>query len=264
MRFLTLLSAIAIASAAVACENCRLKEQGYHIGEMTILGNGTIFTWAQVDKDGKPVAVGVTVSELALSGLREDLPEGYPKVPGWEYKLDFPVDGVKGTPFNHLSFDWNPKGHIPPGIYDVPHFDVHFYMVSYDDRLKMTMEGDGIKKFQNKPQEAFMPAGYIYAPESEEAKMGAHWVDLATPELNGKPFTHTFIYGSYDAKVVFWEPMITRAMFTNDVNIEVDIKQPEKVAVSSHYPTKYFIRYNAIRKEYVVGLEKFVWREAAK
>src|SRR4029450_4583623 len=31
-------------------------------------------------------------------------------------------------PFKWVLLNWNPAGHIPPGIYDVPHFDVHFVM----------------------------------------------------------------------------------------------------------------------------------------
>jgi hypothetical protein len=44
-------------------------------------------------------------------------------------------------------------------------------------------------------------------------KMGLHWTDTNSPELppRNQPFTATFIIGSCDGKVIFDEPMITRA-----------------------------------------------------
>jgi hypothetical protein len=30
--------------------------------------------------------------------------------------------------------DWNPRGHIPDGVYTVPHFDVHFYLITREQR----------------------------------------------------------------------------------------------------------------------------------
>lgn len=44
-------------------------------------------------------------------------------------------------------------------------------------------------------------------------KMGLHWIDTNSPELSprNQPFTATFIIGSWDGKVIFDEPMVTRA-----------------------------------------------------
>ncbi len=266
VRLITALTALAVlpvfGSVASACENCRLKEQGYHVGEMTIIGNGIVFSWAQIGKDDKPVAIGVTISETALTGLRDDPPPTYPKPPGWEYALTYPAEAVKKTPINHVSFDWNPQGHIPPGVYDVPHFDVHFYLMKYEDRQKITAEGDDLERCRKAPDKKYVPAGYIFAPESEEPKMGGHWVDTQTPELNGAPFTHTFIYGAYDGRLTFIEPMFTKSLLLTNPNITAPIKMPAAVQVSGYYPTKYFIRHNPVRKEYVIGLEEFVWLEA--
>jgi len=252
----------ALAAPSLFCENCRLKEQGFHIGEMTVLGNGSIYTWAHVDKDGKPIKIGVSATETALVGLREDVPELYPKVPGWEYRLNLPQEAKQKSAFDHVSFDWNPKGHIPPGIYDVPHFDVHFYLISYQDRLKITAAGEDLDRCRKQPDAKYIPGGYIYAPESEEPKMGAHWVDTQTPELNGSPFTHTFIFGSYDGKVVFYEPMITLSFLKNKSNGVYAIKQPAAVQATGYYPTKYAIKFDDVRKEYTITLEEFVWMEA--
>jgi hypothetical protein len=39
--------------------------------------------------------------------------------------------------------------------------------------------------------------------------MGSHFVDITSPEFNGGIFTQTFIFGSYESNVIFYEPMIT-------------------------------------------------------
>ena len=51
-------------------------------------------------------------------------------------------------------------------------------------------------------------------PPAEAAvpKMGLHWIDTDSPELppSNRPFTATFIIGSWGGKVIFDEPMVTR------------------------------------------------------
>ena len=68
--------------------------------------------------------------------------------------------------------------------------------------------------------------------------MGTHWLDVTSPELNGQPFTQTFIYGSYNGKVTFAEPMITLDFLKKTSSFERDIPQAAKVQKSGYYPTK--------------------------
>ncbi|MEW5884207.1 MAG: DUF5602 domain-containing protein [Armatimonadota bacterium] len=224
------------------------------------MGNGIAYAWTREDAAGNPIAVGVTFTESALSGLPTEKPDtGFD---GYEFPLALPKNGATAkTPFDHVALDWNPKGHIPPGIYDVPHFDVHFYMTPISERLKITLEGDDMERCRKQPDPKFMPEGYIYAPESEIKFMGAHWVDVAAPELNGKPFTYTFLYGSYNGNVMFYEPMMTAEYLRGKPNLTETLKPPKDVQRPGlHYPTKYTIRYDAERREYIVSLEGFVKR----
>lgn len=248
---------LSTASSADACENCKLKDSGYYIGETTLLGNGTVRSWARLAKDGAPISLGVTFSENSLSGLPADLPADT-KMRSYEYRLELPKEAVGKTVFDHIGVDWNPKGHIPPKIYDVPHFDFHFYMISQDDRSKIVLDRSDLSKFQKKPDAKFMPEGYIYAPESEEPTMGAHWVDLATPELNGQPFTYTLIWGSYNGSVTFIEPMVTVAHLMKKEKVSIPIKMPAAFQKRGYYPTKYTIEYDPNRQEYTVAYEGFV------
>jgi hypothetical protein len=229
------------------------------IGETKIMGNGIAYSWVRSNSDGEPIAVGVTFTESALEGLPAEKPgNGFD---GYEFPLQLPKHQAKLTPFDHIALDWNPKGHIPPGIYDVPHFDIHFYADPIEERAKITLEGEDMARCQKAPDASFLPEGYMYAPGSEYKFMGAHWVDTAAPELGGKPFTHTFIFGSYDGRVVFWEPMVTMAYLKTLPDLLAEIKQPKDFERKGLcYPTKYGIRYSAERREFTVWLEGIVKR----
>lgn len=246
-----------MATVARACENCKgNKKAGTYIGETAILGNGTVRSWVTLNEAGKPTAVGVTFTETALSGLRRDKP---PVMPGWEYRLMLPKE-ANATAFKHVTVDWNPAGHIPPGIYDTPHFDFHFFMITPKERERITAKGQDRLVCRKAPPAQYQARDYIFAPDSEEPGMGGHWVDPTSPELNGQPFTRTFIYGFYDGRKVFFEPMISLEYLKSKPSVTEPIKLPAKYAVSGYYPTKYSVRYDPLRQEYTVSLDEMVLR----
>ena len=91
--------------------------------------------------------------------------------------------------------------------------------------------------------------------------MGAHWLDATSPELNGQLFTQTFIYGSYNGKVNFYEPMITLQFIKDNPEFERTIPQPAKVQKAGYYPTKMKIKTKNNITEVI--LESFVFRTAS-
>ncbi len=158
--------------------------------------------------------------------------------------------------FDHIDFGWNPHGHEPPGIYDVPHFDVHFYMISVD--YQNTILDPAL--IVTPPDAQYIPAGY-FTPGGLVPLMGEHWLDFNAAELNGGDFTKTFIYGSYDQEFIFYEPMITLAYLQQKGNEKMAIPQPEAFQRTGlYYPTTYSINYDAVKKEYLITLENLVLR----
>lgn len=230
------------------------------LGDVVPVGNGTGRSWVQVDGAGKPTAVGITLTEAALNGLAADVTPGLIWVA--EYILAFPTD-VSGLPFNHVGLNWNPKGHIPNGIYNVPHFDVHFYTISPGERSRITARGDDLDVIRKVPATGNVPDGYVFAPESEEPGMGGHWVDPGSHEFHGQAFTTTFLYGTYDGEIIFYEPMITKSYLESKPDVVMPIKVPTTYAHAGYYPMSYSIRYDAKRKEYVVALEGLTLRTAS-
>ncbi len=229
---------------------------GTFVGATRPLGSGTVRSWVTLDGAGKPLAVGLTFSESALRSAPTELPRGQAAI---DLNLVLPKEAA-ATPFNHIYFGWNPKGHEPENVYTVPHFDIHFYTITPEERERITAEGDDLAKCYLKPSAEYVPQGYILPPGTAVPRMGAHWIDSNARELNGQPFTRTFIYGNYDGKLIFFEPMIAKSLFETKMNLTEYIKTPQKYAKSGYYPTKYSMRYDAAKKEYTVALEGFELR----
>lgn len=246
------------ASSASACPNCK---RGYVFGAPVAVGNGMAFTWAKLGAGPNKVeSMGVTFTETAFEGLPENLD---PKMPMREYTLEMPPQ-VKDAPFSHVTIDWNPKGHDPFPLYGKPHFDIHFFTISQEIQRGITATGKDLKKCQAKPHPKFIPAGYFLPQGTIVPTMGAHWIDPKSPELNGKPFSSTFLYGSYAGKTAFFEPMITRELLTSKPNFHQALPQPKAFDKTGFYPTAYSIKYNADRREVSVSLDNLTWAKAAK
>jgi len=223
-------------------------------GETKQLGQGQVRSWVRLDASGKPTAIGLTFSEESLSTLPKEPPPGQE---GTEVSINFPQSA---TAFKHVGLDWNPMGHPPAKIYDVPHLDFHFYMITEEERARITVQGDDIARVQKKPAPEFIPEDYIYVPDGAVPRMGAHMINPASRELNHQAFTTTFLYGSYDGHMIFAEPMITKAFLETKTNITEAIKLPASYERRAYYPTKYSVSYDPIKREYTVALEGMTLR----
>jgi hypothetical protein len=247
---------IAFAQDKTQADDCKATKaseiqatEKTYFGESQKLGNGSLRSWVKLDSNCKPTAIGVTFTEAALTGLPAEAPKGEY---GISHKVALPPQ-ASATPFNHISVDWNPKGHEPEHVYTVGHFDFHFYMISPEERQGITAQGDDLAKCKTQPAAEFVPEDYIYAPGSEIAGMGAHWVYKNAHELHGHPFTSTFIYGSYDGRFIFLEPMVSKAFLDTKPNLTEPVKQPAKVEKPGYYPTTYSVKYDPQTKEYTVA-----------
>lgn len=227
-------------------------------GTTVQVGTGAARSFVSADANGKPIEIGVAVNEAALASL--------PATPafGTMYDMPLPANGATTQmPFDHISFDWNPNGHEPAGVYTLPHFDAHFYMQPMAAQHAITLDDPKGDIF---PAIAKLPAGYKTPPNMVPGRtvpmMGRHWIDPTSPEYTpGTAFTHTFIYGTYDGHITFIEPMLTKAILVSSVNIEKPIKQPTAYEVTGKYfPTNYTIRYDAGTKEYIISLKDMVMR----
>lgn len=233
------------------------------IGESIPLGNGKVTSWVKLGDDGKPLSIGITLSEGVLDGLPGPNDKGamklttFPDISTFEYVLSLPTEASL-TPFNHISINWNPVGH-PPGCYGVKHFDFHFNMDTPQEREAITCLGDDTLRVYKTPASELIPTDYMTAPLTGEGRMGCHWFDPNSSEFHSM-FSKTLIYGFYDGKMVFIEPMITMDFLKEKpvTNVSAEIKQPKAYPKSGvYYPTSYTVQYQPDTKEYVISLDGF-------
>jgi hypothetical protein len=219
-------------------------------GTEQTLGNGKAYSWAKFTTDGKPTAIGFTLTKGAL----DNLPHG-----GLALVLNIPTEAMGKMPFDHIMLDYLHTGHEPPGIYDVAHFDMHFYMQPLAERKAIPPYSIAPAKFDILPADGFIPKPYIRLPAGVP-EMGVHWANPTSAELAGTgKFTETLIYGSYDGKVTFLEPMVAFDFLKSKPNVTKSIPTPTKFAKAGYYPMKYSIKQ--VGDEIQVCLEEMMWMQ---
>jgi hypothetical protein len=229
------------------------------------VGDGMARAYVVLDaKAGQaPAELGIALDEKALDGLPTD---------GMMYAFDLQLPAQSPAPYRFAELDWNPHGHVPPGVYTVPHFDFHFYMVPRSARDAIDPANPQFAaQASNLPTGDLVPPFYVVpGPPAAVAvpRMGVHWSDVRSPELQGllgnpagyQPFTKTFIYGSWDGNFTFLEPMVTREYLLTHPDAVSPISVPARYAQSGWYPTSYRVTYDAQAKEYRIGLSGMMER----
>ncbi|MDI3422621.1 hypothetical protein [Streptomyces luteolus] len=251
------------------------------------LGDGTMRVYSQ-RRGSRPLALGYTFSADTLRDLPEDgdgklcydvngdgtVDRATECVDEVELALDLPKGFQKHvrTPFKWAQLTWDPRGH-PPDYYSVPHFDFHFYIQDEAAVRRIRtgpcrgiMNCDDLKTAREPVPERYMPDRYMDMG-AVVPQMGNHLMDMDAPEMHGKPFTQTFMYGAYDGEITFYEPMVDKAWIEGlsqgrEGGCE-PVELPEEWAVSGWYPTKYCLDYRSGTRQYTVSLADFVHRDAS-
>ncbi|MFJ3928311.1 hypothetical protein [Streptomyces sp. NPDC090022] len=253
-------------------------------GAPSALGDGAVRTYAQI-AGGKPQTVGITFPKSTFNNLPTAMTDGNhcfdmdgngtvdphtECVGGHERPLELPAQltSLPNMPLKWALVNFNPMGHGPHGIYDTPHFDFHFYTQSKAERDAIRSGPCGLAINCEDFATATKPLAPEHMPKDykdngvAEAAMGNHLVDMTSPEWGTEKFTQTFIYGAYDAKISFLEPMITKAWMEGiaagtNPNRCWPIKQPQQWQVAGWYPQEYCIKYRANRGDYTVSMQNF-------
>ena len=276
----------------------RILDDGGYIGPCAVygdrrsIGNGYFQTYVQMQPDGVPWAIGFEFPAATFDDLptipydgqncfdkngngvldfddhiSQDLADHDECSGGHQRIIDFPLKEAI-APFKWGLINWQPHGHSPSGVYDHSHFDFHFYIQDFLDRnyirvgpCALLINCDDMETGQIPVPPQYIHPDFIDVG-AVESRMGNHLIDVTAPEWNGGDFVETWLYGAYDGKVTFWEPMITKAYIETHPFMCKDIKLPDAYAESGVYPTQYCVRYRASRDEYSISLEGFVHREA--
>jgi hypothetical protein len=227
------------------------------------IGAGTARAYVITDESGNPVEVGVRMTRGTLSGLpTQDTPPPAPAI------LQFPGQASAGV-FDHVAVYWNPHGHEPPGVFDKPHFDFHFYMV--DPAAVAAIDptrADFPTRAAHLPDARYMPTDFVTPPGSLITNtvpgMGLHWLDPTAGLIPGVyDFKQVMINGSYDGTYTFLEPMITLDWLAGHNSTAEALKQPQAYQRTGLYPTLYAVRQDSDDDGFDVALGRMLQRQAS-
>jgi hypothetical protein len=223
-----LILVVAASAFIFACDKDKNKEKTFKSSEVTVFGGKA---WSTVTvKDGVPQQLSFVINDAALNSAAPGTDQAHN--PANDFLIPLPAEALSTTPYKWIMLNWNPAGHEPEHVYTIPHFDIHYYQTAPDEVMNYMDEA----KLNTDVPAGYVPANHVSGPGIP--MMGKHYIDAAASELNGQTFTQTFLFGSYNGKVVFWEPMITQNFLKNTSNFERPIPQPEKFQQAGYYPTK--------------------------
>jgi hypothetical protein len=270
------------ARTAAASEPTAIER---HEGAYADIGPGRISTYAEMEARGGPKTIGVSFSSSFLNALptshsdqhhcSDRNKDGKVDQPAecnmWhEWAIPLPTDATSrpDVPFKWTLINWNPMGHIPPGVYDLPHFDVHFYLQPIEDVFAIepgTCGPEFVRCDQFDVAKKPVPSNYIH-PDYKDVDavapaMGNHLIDLTGPEFNGQRFTRSWIFGTYDGRITYYEEMLSRDYLLSKPDRCHPIKTAAGVDQTGYYPTVSCVRYDAARDSYTVSMEDFVLRQ---
>lgn len=230
------------------------SQAGSYEGKAVRIGKGTAHVVVQTDANDKPSAIGVVLTPGMLDGLPKAAKGAMPDFP---YALPMPAKGPK-TVFDHVVINWESVGHPPPHVYDVPHFDFHFYLVgrAAQDKVRFKNEAESGQPQQQPPAE-LLPPGYAVPPGTAVPRMGVHAINMDGGELHGQPFTSTFIYGYYNRQQTFLEPMVSLDFLRSKPSFSAAIARPKSYSRPGAYPGTYSVAYDPARDVIEVMLQAF-------
>jgi hypothetical protein len=244
---LLVLMVLSALAGATGCDDDPVggTQGGTFTGPSQTFGNGTTQAFVILDEQGDPTSLGAILSESVLSSL---------PTTSTVVILALPAEGVD-TPFNFVRVNFGPAGHPPPGIYDKPHFDFHFFLITEQEVAAIgPSDPNFLQKGAQTPASELTPPDYVADPVAIPGH-GTHWTDPTSPEFQGQPFTATFLYGFYEGRVIHLEPMATSAFLLTRPNFTAAIKLPTSFAEPGLYPTSYSVRFDATAGGYIIALE---------
>ncbi|RRJ85081.1 DUF5602 domain-containing protein [Aestuariirhabdus litorea] len=242
------LTAALLTSAGVASAQ---SGAGIYEGKPVPIGNGTARTVVKSNGQGEVISIGVVFTPEMLEGL----PSAYQgESPNFPYPLSMPTTGP-ATMVDHVLINWESEGHPPQKVYDVPHFDFHFYLVSPSERMKVSFGSpEESAAPEQQPSTDLLPEGYLLPPGTAVPQMGAHAIDPTAAEFNQQPFTTTFIYGYYNRQQTFLEPMISLAFLQSRPDFTSAVPRPQAYSKPGPYPSSYSVKYHPATNLYEVSL----------
>ena len=164
-----------------------------------INSKGRVRSFIRSTDNGVPLEVGMEFNPEAID--ENALPEQLAEYQEGEFLIPLP-EPDNPTVFNLLTWTWvaGPNGgiahgHGPAGVYDIEHFDFHFYLNSQEvrDTIRVFDSSDEYAKAITLPAEGFLPEEYKRPIDAFGNAIGvapgdgSHWNNAFGPEFRQPP-----------------------------------------------------------------------------
>lgn len=197
--------------------------------EGTFAGDPKFYSWVTLDGAGQiaTFSFSIPIATVKKAGSAQFF--GF---------LPIPQQMHDQTPFKSFSLMYLPMGHVPAGVYDVPHWEWHLHTIT-------EAEVDGINCANNAvPPKEQLPANSVCLPTCLE-KLGMHGFNLNVPEFNGERFDHGVYAAYYDAKFIAVEPKILSSTLLTQPTFTMNSWDPTPLGPAGKYPKSWNVSYNA-------------------
>jgi hypothetical protein len=259
---------LAIAMMAMTCSASaeRIFGEGVDIGDAT----GQIRMYVDVHDNTRFVeAIGVEYPRSVIDTVESSEPfppekffchgEGEDEVclpdrPARLYAPDVDENNIKGLLHHWVVVNYNAFGHAPEGVWNVAHFDNHFYVQDADVIWDELIPGSCLELCDcEAAKKALAPVNDDHFPRGDDwlwtgdigcvPRMGDHYISpslFAEFELGSDAFKQTLLWGRYNGLVSFHDLMVTLAYIKSAPTFKEChlFEQPTRYERGGAWPTR--------------------------
>lgn len=215
------------AGAAMPLANGMIPA-GAIVTEGMFAGEPGFFSWVTLDDAGKLKEFGFSIPVPTIERAGSVQVEGY---------LPLPQPMLDQTVFKTFSLIYLPHGHVPAGVYDIPHWEWHLYTID-----KPSVEAIDCSD-QRVPNSDQLPPDHIALPACL-VHLGMHAYDLKAPEFTGGRFSKGIYGGYYHADFIAVEPKIATSVLLERQDVILPSYDPVVLGPKGTYPKSFRLSYS--------------------
>jgi hypothetical protein len=175
------------------------------------------------------------LQEIALAVPLDVIAKLETEIDGFEIAHSFfPIEDSSGAFPILIDIGHNKIGHPPFGVWDVPHFDVHFYALTEEQVLAVTCAD------QPKVDDDKVPAGFVVGECVDQ--MGVHAHEPRADSNDPQPLKDKnadVIIGYDKGELTFIEPMLLAEPVFAGETLEANVGRPARVGRETLWPARF-------------------------
>ncbi len=221
-------------------------------GETKVLFGTQVTNYVDLDANGVVTAFSWTMPLATVSGVPETTTADFVAAVGVPEAL------TKQTVVLGLDYSFLPKGHAPPGVYDIPHWEWHIF--GMPEPVFETIDCSN----ENVPSQDDLPSNYVYLPYPfvlvcVPRQGGVHVYDQTAPEFNRERFTKAFALTVYAGQFASIEPKVSRDVLLarKSFSMPAPVMKTLRRSTPTLYPSKLDAVYDQASDAYTFTLSAF-------